>query len=262
MSQQVFKKYLKVYIARAKTRLMVDMQYRFDFINALIGAVIKVSAVFILIKLMYGNTNSIVGWKKEDVFLLFGMQGLYFTIYKGLLGNIGEIAHAIKDGYLDLALLKPFKILFVYISDNYILFSIPEIITSIFMIYYAYHLGATLPLLEATLCIFLSIIFYFSIDLFFQTLNFYTIFANNATNLVEGIFNFTKVPPSFYNKTIQTIFSFIFPIFVTGGIAFLINMEGYSKFLYFNILIIVISFYYFSIKFWMFSLTKYSGASS
>lgn len=262
MNLQVFKKYVKVYIARAKTRLMVDMEYKFDFINALISALIKVSAVFVLIKLMYGNTTSIVGWKKEDVFLLFGLQGVYFSIYKGLLGNIAEISHAIKDGYLDLALLRPFKILFIYISDNQILFSIPEVITSIFMVIYAYKVGATLPFLEATLCIFLSIIFYFSVDLFFQTLNFYTIFANNATNLVEGIFNFTKVPPSFYNKTTQIFFSFIFPIFTTGGIAFLININGYSKLLYINVSVIVFAFFYFSIKFWKLSLKKYSGASA
>lgn len=262
MNLREYKKYKTIYNKGIKTALGIDMAYKANFYVSIIQLLISLSASFIFIEVLYLQVNQINGWGKYDLWLLFGVFNLSVNLYSCFFYDIDKIAGKIKDGDLDSYLVKPLPTLYTLIIINPFLFNIPDIILNIAIVVFAIYMGAQLNLYLMVVTLILSIILYYSIHLFFQTLNFYTFFPQTAGNLAREIIDFGKTPANFYNFGIRLFLSFIFPLFLISGVMFGIQKNDLPTALILNVSIVVLTTLYLSLKFWKHGLKKYSSASS
>lgn len=262
MSLSEFRRYRTIYSTGIKTALGIDMAYLANFYSAILQMLLRLVGAYIFIEVLYSNINEINGWQKYDLWLLYGIFGLSQEIFFSLFYDTQKIGGKIKDGDLDSYLLKPIPTLYSLVIINPFLFSLPDIFTSALIIFYAFINGSSMNLPLVLFIVIISIFFYYSVNLLFQTLNFYTLFPHTAGNLANNIIDFGKTPASFFNQGIQIFLSFVFPLFLISGVAFGIQKGSYPTSILIPVTVVVICLYTLSLKFWKLGLSKYSSASS
>ena len=263
MRPQEIKKIIKLYLLSAKNSFQIDLQYRVDFFTYIFQTILRIIVTFLFIQVLFTNVKSINGWTSGELMvltLIFDLSRSFFEIFfRGVL----DLSYSIKDGSLDRVLIRPINPTIQIIGSSFLVYDIPEfIITFSIFIFISNFFNVTVNYIYLCYILFISSIFYFSINLIIQTLNFYFLFANTSSIMGKEIFNLAKIPPSFFNKSSKLFLSFIFPIFISGGVLFMIQKNEIPSFLLINITVVIIAFLYFSLKFWNYSLKRYTGASS
>jgi ABC-2 type transport system permease protein len=99
---------LRIAGALARASLQVALQYRADFL--LDGAMGLVRTLLSVVPtlLVFEHRDTLAGWTAPDVMLVMGLFFLMHSLLAGLVEpNLGEVVEAIRNGTLDLVLLKP-----------------------------------------------------------------------------------------------------------------------------------------------------------
>lgn len=94
--------------ALVRTSLMTGMQYRSDFLADSATGLVRTAATAAPLWLVYQHTDAVMGWHLADASLVMAL----FLLMNGLLGgivepNLGMVVEAVRNGTLDLVLLKP-----------------------------------------------------------------------------------------------------------------------------------------------------------
>lgn len=98
----------RVSAALIRASLLTAMQYRSDFLFDGFTGLIRTSAVVAPLLLVYGHTETVMGWAFADACLVMAL----FLIMEALVGgvvepNLGEVVESVRTGTLDLVLMKP-----------------------------------------------------------------------------------------------------------------------------------------------------------
>lgn len=262
MRLSVIKTLVKTYSKGLKNEIQADMQYKTDFYFYIVKLVLSTLMSFAMVEIVYAKIPEINGWTKADFYLLTSLFNCGAQIFLLLSYGIIEIPGDIKSGYFDRSLLRPLPLIHQYLMQNKVLYYIPDLIGGLVMFLYALHLGAGINPALLLYSITFGGILYFAISLFIVTINFYANIQANTQNLIGEITNFGKVPPSFYPTKIRIFLTFIFPIFASGGAVFMVQKKEIPQILLINITIVVLAFLYFSLKFWNYSIRRYTSAGS
>lgn len=99
---------LRVAGALMRTSWMTGMQYRADFLADIGTGFVRTAATVAPLFLVYSRTDEIAGWPFADAALVMAL----FLLMEGLVGglvepNLGMVVEAIREGTLDLVLMKP-----------------------------------------------------------------------------------------------------------------------------------------------------------
>ncbi|MBP7859694.1 ABC-2 family transporter protein [Patescibacteria group bacterium] len=256
------KKFLKIYYLGNKYGIEADMEYKTDFYFMLIRLIFTTLMVFGMVELFFINTEELNGWTKQDFYLITAVFMLTKSVFELLLIGITEIPGDIKNGYFDRSLLKPINLFSEYTSRGRSAYVLPNVFAYMCILIYALKLGGRLNIALLIYSIIITCIFYFAVLLFIISLNFFANFQANFTDLFREIMEFGRIPPSFYGKNIQIFFTFIFPVFSSAGIVFLVQKGEIPAYLLINIGIVILAFLYFSLKFWHYSIRRYTSASN
>lgn len=94
--------------ALVRTSLATALQYRTDFVLDGVTGLVRAVATLAPLWLVFAQRDQIVGWTEPQVTLVAGLFFLMQGLIAGLIEpNLGEIVEAIRNGNLDLMLLKP-----------------------------------------------------------------------------------------------------------------------------------------------------------
>ncbi len=98
----------RVVSALMRTSIANAMQYRSDFVVGLISGLAGTVLAVVPLFLVYGHTDSVLGWSFTDTLLVMGL----YLLMNGLVGtfvepNLGAVVEGIRSGSLDHVLLKP-----------------------------------------------------------------------------------------------------------------------------------------------------------
>lgn len=99
---------VRVVSALMRTSVAMAMQYRTDFVVSAIAGLGGTLVATVPLFLVYGHTDSVLGWSLVDTLLVMGL----YLLMNGLLGtfvepNLGAAVEGIRTGALDHVLLKP-----------------------------------------------------------------------------------------------------------------------------------------------------------
>lgn len=94
--------------ALLRASLLTGLQYRADFLADSLTGVLRAAATAAPLGLVYLHRDEVMGWSAPDAALVLAL----FLIMQGIVGglvepNLGEVVDGVRNGTLDLILLKP-----------------------------------------------------------------------------------------------------------------------------------------------------------
>lgn len=101
-------RYFNIAGALIRISLMTAFQYRSDFLFEALTGALRTFGTLAPLWLVYGHTTEIGGWTVDEATLVMGFFLALNAFHGGLMEpNLGEVVEAIRQGTLDLWLIKP-----------------------------------------------------------------------------------------------------------------------------------------------------------
>jgi len=207
---------LGVYLQGMKTALASRMAYRGDFIMSMFIMMIVEFAGPVITMIIYGNGASFPGWSQYEVLLLQGIfllsRGISFPFFMGIVWNtIGRV----KEGTLDLLLIKPRSILLMSVVTAFDSEDLGKLIGGILVFRYALKKLPPQPLshwISFFLLFLFSLILMFALALFMAGLGIVWVGNYRIYDIFITIMDFGMYPKSIFSKSFQSILTYIIPI--------------------------------------------------
>lgn len=218
-------RYWSVYLAFLKNSAMAQMEYRSNFYLGIFVESGWVASKLAYVYVIY-HTNLRFFDLPKEAFLLFSgtfmlVTGIYVSCF---VGNFFRISDYVRDGTLDLFLTKPISLQFMT-TLRYVDFGLglPNMIVGVFLVITGWQqVGLEFNLLRLAGYLALlvnSIVLSYSVMLLPNIFSFWVVNTSAVNDLSNEIWEFSHIPMSIYNRVVQFVGIYIFPIFVIGNYA-------------------------------------------
>ncbi|MFC1748282.1 ABC transporter permease [Pseudomonadota bacterium] len=263
----MFNRYIQLWLSFAKTSLAREIEYKGNFITQIIVQLGWTMVSLVSIEIIFFNTESLVGWNKGELILIFAIYRSITALYAIFVRkNIRQLSSLVNSGEFDLLLTKPVNTLFMTcfrIVDLERLFSL---LIGTFLVYYAHTISpiywsfTTLSIL--IICIISGSLIRFAVSLIIHTPIMWIQKLTNLERLEIAFFGISRYPRQAFPPLVRGVFSFVFPVlFAAAAPAEILTQRSPSTFIII-ILIVTFSFLLFMTRFFHFALRHYSSASS
>jgi ABC-2 type transport system permease protein len=261
------KKYLKVYRVFLNNSISYISQYRKDTWIKIFLNVLWLLTIFITIEVIFGQTKEILGWNKEEVYLLTVVWIIVDETYLFLFGaSLEKIPDLITRGDLDFYLIKPINTLFLASTKLILVRSVYRLaIEFIILAWLIWQFDFALSFLHMFLALILAIVgimVNYSMFLIANTLSFWFYRIENINYLIESVSDFGRFPISILPRTIKIIILTIIPIAFQAYIPVATLTGRWPWYLILYAFIFAIILFIVAGKFWSFAIKRYSSASS
>lgn len=261
------KKYLRVYKTLLQMNLSVLIMYRAHFYNSLIASIAWGVFSLFSIVLLTSKTSMVFGWSREELLLLNGLYGIIIGFYHVFFSrNFERFSTIIHFGQLDSILVKPIdsQFLLSFWLVGYATFS--RVAIAILYTWYISKLLHIVPTVYSVGSIIVLMIFSILLlySIWYSIITF-TIWHTRLSNLTELMFTITgtaRYPQEMLHQLTMYIFVFLLPL------TFIINVPARAylgRMQYWDIaglIVLSVSLFIFSRKFWKFALKFYTSASN
>ncbi len=259
------KRYLQTLLLCWQVAIALQLEYRIDFILALISSVGSLIGSWFGLFLFYQRGYTFAGWRWEETLAILGI----FTLLQGfantlLVPNLSRIVEQVQQGSLDFVLLRPMNSQFWLSTHRISPWGIPDLLLGLGLIGYAgSHLGLPWWGYGAGAIAFLfACLSLYSIWFMLGVTSIWFIKIYNVTEVLRSLLEAGRYPLSAYPMAYRVFFTFVIPVaFLTnvpaemlmgrGSLIWLIGAGGLS------IVLLFISH-----QFWRFALRYYTSASS
>jgi ABC-2 type transport system permease protein len=260
-------RYFKLYLVRDKNCLVAEMEFRFDFSFWVVVNLIWAFLGLFLVKLIFGQVDSIAGWTSDEAMLLVITNTIFVSLaWSFILPSIIRFHNLIRKGTLDFVLLRPVNPRFLVSIDSIEFDMYPRIIVFAFILWRQIsQTGMTIELaswLAYIILIMVGLVIFYNFCFVLVTLNFW--FANifNLENLLDAICDNARFPAQIFNGPARIIFAYILPLaFVATFPTQALLGKNMTEVITISMVVLVLSSL-FSQWFWNFALKRYSSASS
>src|SRR5262245_57487641 len=101
-------RYLRLLTLFLKSSLLVELEYRANFIAQALLAVFSAGITFVSVAVIYLHTDSLGGWTYDQALVIVAL----FTLIDGLIEvilqpNVHKIIQMVREGTMDFVLTKP-----------------------------------------------------------------------------------------------------------------------------------------------------------
>lgn len=95
------------------------MTYRLSFGLMVLGSVAMTSLDFVAILIMFSHVDALGGFTLPEVAFLYGTSGLSFGLAHLVLGSLDRIGQRVRDGTVDVLLVRPVPVLAQAAADRF-----------------------------------------------------------------------------------------------------------------------------------------------
>ncbi len=262
------KKYPRIYFQILRMTAALMMTYRLNLLVQGSFMIVYLLGFLFLINIVFSKTQSLGGWTRDEVILLFSVYTLIWGIIESFFfeGLRQFSISGVKNGDLDKVLTKPVN------AQLLISFSTPnpattphEVFVAVLFIHQLFILhGQLYPanVLVATFAGFCSMGILFFLYSSYATLAFHFTNSSQALRALETISDNAQYPTKIYPQWLQPFLFSLIPIAFLGYVptSFLLG-RGDWKLLWITIGVLIGSFFINQFA-WESGLKKYSSASS
>ena len=217
--------------------------------------------------LIFGQVDSLAGWRKEEVMILAVVGMLFHDIMEMFfMGNLQRFSHFIRHGEFDFILLKPVNSRFMA-SFRYAEFqNVFRIVIMVFVLSSLLQGAGISPTIyewAGFFAFFLAglIVFY---NIFFTviTTNFWLINVFNFNDIFDRFLSAGRYPVDVFKGRLKSFFAYVIPLGLIATFATEIFL-GRARLVSIALaLFMVVATSLFSELFWRFALKHYQSASS
>jgi len=133
-------RYLKLYFYLFKFSCIQYLEHRIDFLTNTLRSLGWIGVALISFAILFQQSNTIAGWNRNELLLMFGMYMLinesWYALFSENLVNFSEL---IRLGDFDHILLLPVSTQFISSLQNFLVFSLPNIFFSLCLVGYNLH---------------------------------------------------------------------------------------------------------------------------
>lgn len=256
-------KELKFALYAIKKNIKNSAELRTSFLMNIFGMAINNLAFVFLWIYFVKSVGVIGGWTTYDIIALNGFSALTYGLVFSVFIGIRKLPEYVSSGSFDRFMLSPKNIILRVATSNLspsafgdVIFGIICLSTYSLLI----HVSIIQIIFILILIIFSSIIF-FSLTTIIYTLSFYFI---DASETVEGVFQFFFTPTLFHGGAFQGVMRFIFTFIIPSLLISTIPTETVKNISFQTLLMTgVLSFVwlFISIKFFNKAVRKYESAN-
>ena len=256
---------LRIFIS---TALAAEMEYRANFLIAVLVAVANAAGSLFALFLFYQGDYRFAGWSWRQALIVVGL----FTLLEGVsrtvfTANLSRLVEHVQQGTLDFILLKPMDAQFWLSTRQLSPWGLPNIAIGLGLVVYgmAGDTGESLTLLNlafgaAAIC--LSVLILYSLWFMLATLSIWFVKIFNITEVLRSLLEAGRYPMAAYPPAWQFFFTFLVPVaFMTTvpaeallGRASLPALAAAA--------VLALALFLASRGFWRFALRYYTSASS
>ncbi len=250
----------------ASTSVAAEMEYRANFVFAVISSVLNLGASVFTLRLFFQNGNDLGGWSWPEALVVMGM----FTLLQGfsaalLQPNLTRVVEHVREGTLDFVLLKPVDAQLWLSARRVSPWGLPDVLLGTALVGYGAHqasansyaLGA---LVVSALC---SLAILYSLWFLMATTTVWFIQIYNVTEVLRALLDAGRFPiDAFPAGAYRFVFTFVVPVaFMTSVPArALLGRVGFEWLL--GALALAFSLLVATRYFFRFALRYYTSASS
>jgi len=244
-----------------------EMQYRANFVVAIVQSLLGVAVAIAVLALVYSHTDALNGWSQSELLVVLGVQILLGgVIHASVQPNMERLTQEVQDGKLDFALTKP--------ADSQLMVSLRElrmwqlvdvvsgavvIAVGVSRLQTSVGLGDALAFV-ALLLVGASLLYCFWLVL--ATGSFWVVNMWFLSELFEGIYQVGRWPIGVYPGWLRYSMTYLVPI----GFAVTVPAQAMTGRLHWDTVAIAVGFalavFALARWFWRYGLRRYSGASA
>lgn len=244
------------------------LEYRFNFFMRILYGPAYTVVLFLLLAIAYSQTNILVGWTREEAFLLFGV--FHFIYALAIIGFVESVKFYLWEGFsngdFDTIMLKPANTQFLATFLRPEINQIPLTLGMLALIIHQFailHLSIfswPFVLFVLSLVVSFCIIYFFISTL--MTIGFYVVRGAQMYEFFDKVTDNGTYPMPLFPSSIQLIFFTLLPIGFFSYVPTSILLGKSSPVWLGYGLITVIIFFIINQFAWKRALKHYSSASS
>ncbi len=260
------KKYIKLYLKLVEAKIMQLAEYRSDMLTMMASSYGYNILSLIFLSVLFDNFNTIAGWTKYQVILLYGVGQLIFYLFHAFLSSVEDISDTIWQGNLDRLLLRPISPNFTLIFSTFnLLHEFPGTLLALGISYYALHnLGINLLYGFTVIFIFSisGIFLYALVKLCIGYLAFWYEDTRDLNRFHWHMVEHARFPIDIFPKPIQFGLKTILPTSLVSYVPTYFLIFGFSRELFGYYLISQALFIFLAWILWTRGIKNYSSISS
>lgn len=264
---------MRIYLSIIQMYIKSAMEYRMAFIAGFIGNVVRKIAEYISIWILLTSFHMIDGWSFLDVLMLYNINQFAIS-FSGMIfwKPMLQLETEIHKGSLDTMMMKPVGLFTFLICKNFDISFLANLsLSAVIFGYYFTITDANLSLVKILMLILIivgAILIYASLHVFIGTLSFWIVRIDSVFSTIMDMRQFVYYPITIYDKSIQFILTFIFPIAFVNYYPML-YLLGKADNMYINpiwfpviCLFLGIVMYVFSYMFFCFGAKRYTSTGN
>ncbi|WP_432068404.1 ABC transporter permease [Streptomyces sp. C10-9-1] len=113
------------------------MAYRLSFAMTAFGNLAATAFDFVAILLMFSHVEALGGWSLPEVAFLYGTTSTAFGLADLVLGSVDRLGRRVRDGTLDVLLVRPVPVLAQVAADRFALRRLGRVVQGLLVLGYA-----------------------------------------------------------------------------------------------------------------------------
>jgi ABC-2 type transport system permease protein len=210
-------RYLRLWRRFFVTALVREAEYRASFALAVVEGLSQVLLVVLAFELIYQFSDTIAGWRREQVLLLVGV----YRIADGVVGaqiapNMLALPGYVRTGELDFHLLRPVSSQFLVSTRRLTLPELTNVAIGVGLVVYAAGPAGVawngLALAQAAVLLLCGLGLLYAVWFAIMTCSIWLVEIDTLETLFFSLFQAAQYPVHFFSGPARALFTFAFPV--------------------------------------------------
>ena len=194
-----------------------ELQYRANFVAALLGTLFSLALAMLTVALFFRQTTRLGGWSFWEVVVLLGVfNALSGVVETWLRPAMGQLVEDVRSGALDLVLARPVEPQLFVSFRRLDLWRITDVVLGLALSLYALVRLGRVPGVVEVLSFLVALpaaaVVVYAIWLALMSLAFWFVSVQNLSVLFDAVFEAARYPVSAYPGALRFLFVYLLPI--------------------------------------------------
>ena len=208
---------LRILAAFWRLNVAEELQYRANFVASVLGTVFYMATALITLSLFFRHTSQLGGWDYWEIVVLLGVFNALTGVIEAVLRpGIGQLAGEVKNGELDLVLVKPVDAQGFVSFRRLDIWRFADVLLGLALAGYAlarlHRVPSISQLAAFALTLVAAAVVVYAIWVILMSLAFWFVTVENIAVLFDSLFEGARYPVSAYPGALRFLFVYLIPI--------------------------------------------------